>query len=80
MLCIVRYLRGQMGAFNERAEKLMDKLADMADNNTAANMQHMFNCVTLDVITKVTVTSCYPQIPTLPLHFIISESYICLYI
>uniref|UniRef100_A0A8K9USS9 Cholesterol 24-hydroxylase n=1 Tax=Oncorhynchus mykiss TaxID=8022 RepID=A0A8K9USS9_ONCMY len=47
------YLRGQMGAFNERAEKLMDKLADMADNNTAANMQHMFNCVTLDVITKV---------------------------
>uniref|UniRef100_A0A8K9WTP7 Cholesterol 24-hydroxylase n=1 Tax=Oncorhynchus mykiss TaxID=8022 RepID=A0A8K9WTP7_ONCMY len=72
------YLRGQMGAFNERAEKLMDKLADMADNNTAANMQHMFNCVTLDVITKVTVTSCYPQIPTLPLHFIISESYIYL--
>ncbi|KAM9421368.1 cholesterol 24-hydroxylase-like [Salvelinus alpinus] len=47
------YLRGQMGAFNERAEKLMDKLADMADTNTAANMHHMFNCVTLDVITKV---------------------------
>uniref|UniRef100_A0A8C8BTL8 Cholesterol 24-hydroxylase n=1 Tax=Oncorhynchus tshawytscha TaxID=74940 RepID=A0A8C8BTL8_ONCTS len=66
------YLRGQMGAFNERAEKLMDKLADMADTNTAANMQHMFNCVTLDVITKVTVTSCYPQIPTLPLQFILS--------
>uniref|UniRef100_A0A8C7JX13 Cholesterol 24-hydroxylase-like n=1 Tax=Oncorhynchus kisutch TaxID=8019 RepID=A0A8C7JX13_ONCKI len=66
------YLRGQMGAFNERAEKLMDKLADMADTNTAANMQHMFNCVTLDVITKVMVTSCYPQIPTRPLHFILS--------
>uniref|UniRef100_A0A8C7JRL8 Cholesterol 24-hydroxylase-like n=1 Tax=Oncorhynchus kisutch TaxID=8019 RepID=A0A8C7JRL8_ONCKI len=65
------YLRGQMGAFNERAEKLMDKLADMADTNTAANMQHMFDCVTLDVITKVTVTSCYPQIPTLHLHFIL---------
>ncbi|CAB1342635.1 unnamed protein product [Coregonus sp. 'balchen'] len=48
-----RYLRGQMGAFNERAENLMDKLADMADNNTAANMHHMFNRVTLDVITKV---------------------------
>uniref|UniRef100_A0A4W5PIX2 Cholesterol 24-hydroxylase n=1 Tax=Hucho hucho TaxID=62062 RepID=A0A4W5PIX2_9TELE len=47
------YLRGQMGAFNERAEKLMDKLADMADTNTAANMHHMFNCVTLDVISKV---------------------------
>jgi hypothetical protein len=61
-----------MGAFNERAEKLMDKLADMADTNTAANMQHMFNCVTLDVITKVTVTSCYPQIPTLPLQLILS--------
>ncbi|CAB1339856.1 unnamed protein product [Coregonus sp. 'balchen'] len=47
------YLRGQMGTFNERAERLMDKLADMADTNTAANMHHMFNCVTLDVITKV---------------------------
>uniref|UniRef100_A0A674B745 Cholesterol 24-hydroxylase-like n=1 Tax=Salmo trutta TaxID=8032 RepID=A0A674B745_SALTR len=47
------YLRGQMGVFNERAEKLMDKLADMADTNTAANMHHLFNCVTLDVITKV---------------------------
>ncbi|CAB1342634.1 unnamed protein product [Coregonus sp. 'balchen'] len=47
------YLRGQMGAFNERAENLMDKLADMADTNTAANMHHLFNRVTLDVITKV---------------------------
>uniref|UniRef100_A0A4W5RSE2 Cholesterol 24-hydroxylase n=1 Tax=Hucho hucho TaxID=62062 RepID=A0A4W5RSE2_9TELE len=47
------YLRGQMGAFNERAERLMDKLADMADTNTAANMHQMFNLVTLDVITKV---------------------------
>nr|XP_013999265.1 unnamed protein product [Salmo salar] len=47
------YLRGQMGVFNERAEKLMDKLADMADTNTAANMHHMLNCVTLDVIAKV---------------------------
>lgn len=61
-----------MGVFNERAEKLMDKLADMADTNTAANMHHMFNCVTLDVITKVTFTSCSPQIPTLHLHFILS--------
>ncbi|XP_071007228.1 cholesterol 24-hydroxylase-like [Oncorhynchus clarkii lewisi] len=47
------YLRGQMGAFNERAERLMDKLADMADTNTAANMHQMFNLVTLDIITKV---------------------------
>uniref|UniRef100_A0AAZ3R3J8 Uncharacterized protein n=1 Tax=Oncorhynchus tshawytscha TaxID=74940 RepID=A0AAZ3R3J8_ONCTS len=47
------YLRGQMGVFNERAERLMDKLADMADTNTAANMHQMFNLVTLDIITKV---------------------------
>ncbi len=28
---IFRYLRGLMGTFNERAEKLMDKLTDIAD-------------------------------------------------
>ncbi|XP_070781468.1 cholesterol 24-hydroxylase-like [Enoplosus armatus] len=47
------YLRGLMGTFNERAEKLMDKLTDVADNKTDANMLHLVNCVTLDVITKV---------------------------
>nr|AUX14952.1 cytochrome p450 CYP46A2 [Kryptolebias marmoratus] len=47
------YLRGLIGTFNERAEKLMDKLADAADNNTEANMLHLVNCVTLDVIAKV---------------------------
>ncbi|KAM6915246.1 cholesterol 24-hydroxylase-like [Xenentodon cancila] len=47
------YLRGLMGTFNERAEKLMDKLADVADNNAEANMLHLANCVTLDVIAKV---------------------------
>ncbi|KAM6915228.1 cholesterol 24-hydroxylase-like [Xenentodon cancila] len=47
------YLRGLMGTFNERAEKLMDKLADVADNNAEANMLHLVNCVTLDVIAKV---------------------------
>uniref|UniRef100_A0A3Q4I3H1 Uncharacterized protein n=1 Tax=Neolamprologus brichardi TaxID=32507 RepID=A0A3Q4I3H1_NEOBR len=46
------YLRGLMGTFNERAEKLMDKLADVADNKTEANMLHLVNCVTLDVIAK----------------------------
>uniref|UniRef100_A0A3P9BJH3 Cytochrome P450, family 46, subfamily A, polypeptide 1, tandem duplicate 4 n=1 Tax=Maylandia zebra TaxID=106582 RepID=A0A3P9BJH3_9CICH len=47
------YLRGLMGTFNERAEKLMDKLAELADNKTEANMLHLLNCVTLDVISKV---------------------------
>ncbi|KAM6915229.1 cholesterol 24-hydroxylase-like [Xenentodon cancila] len=47
------YLRGLMGTFNERAEKLMDKLADVADNNAEANMLQLVNCVTLDVIAKV---------------------------
>uniref|UniRef100_A0AAX7T5P5 Cholesterol 24-hydroxylase n=1 Tax=Astatotilapia calliptera TaxID=8154 RepID=A0AAX7T5P5_ASTCA len=47
------YLRGLMGTFNETAEKLMDKLAELADSKTEANMLHLINCVTLDVITKV---------------------------
>ncbi|XP_063351644.1 cholesterol 24-hydroxylase-like [Pelmatolapia mariae] len=47
------YLRGLMGTFNERAEKLMDKLAELADSKTEANMLHLVNCVTLDVIAKV---------------------------
>ncbi|XP_039874192.1 cholesterol 24-hydroxylase-like isoform X2 [Simochromis diagramma] len=47
------YLRGLMGTFNETAEKLMDKLAELADNKTEANMLHLVNCVTLDVIAKV---------------------------
>ncbi|XP_037541671.1 cholesterol 24-hydroxylase [Nematolebias whitei] len=47
------YLRGLMGIFNERAEKLMDKLVEVADNNTEVNMLHLVNCVTLDVIAKV---------------------------
>ncbi|XP_010885877.4 cholesterol 24-hydroxylase-like [Esox lucius] len=47
------YLQSLMGTFNERADMLMDKLGEMADTNTATSMLHMFNCVTLDVITKV---------------------------
>lgn len=45
-----------MGTFNERAEKLMDKLSEVADNKTEAHMHRLFNCVTLDVIAKV---QCY---------------------
>ncbi|XP_028253136.1 cholesterol 24-hydroxylase-like [Parambassis ranga] len=47
------YLRGLMGTFNERAEKLMLKLTEFADSKTEANMLHLVNCVTLDVIAKV---------------------------
>lgn len=50
---ISRYLRGLMGTFNERAEKLMTKLSDIADNKTEAKMLHLVNYVTLDVIAKV---------------------------
>ncbi|XP_053193224.1 cholesterol 24-hydroxylase-like isoform X1 [Scomber japonicus] len=47
------YLRGLMGTFNERAEKLMSKLTEVADEKTEAKMLHLVNCVTLDVIAKV---------------------------
>uniref|UniRef100_A0A3Q2QBX8 Cholesterol 24-hydroxylase n=1 Tax=Fundulus heteroclitus TaxID=8078 RepID=A0A3Q2QBX8_FUNHE len=47
------YLRGLMGTFNERAEKLMDKLSELADDKTEANMLQLVNCVTLDIIAKV---------------------------
>ncbi|XP_070704854.1 cholesterol 24-hydroxylase-like [Pempheris klunzingeri] len=47
------YLRGLMGTFNERAEKLMAQLTDVADNKTEVHMLHLVNYVTLDVIAKV---------------------------
>uniref|UniRef100_A0A3Q3R6H5 Cholesterol 24-hydroxylase n=1 Tax=Monopterus albus TaxID=43700 RepID=A0A3Q3R6H5_MONAL len=47
------YLRGLMGTFNERAENLMSKLADIANSKTETSMLHLLNCVTLDVIAKV---------------------------
>uniref|UniRef100_A0A672ZVE3 Cholesterol 24-hydroxylase n=1 Tax=Sphaeramia orbicularis TaxID=375764 RepID=A0A672ZVE3_9TELE len=47
------YLRGLMGTFNERAEKLMEKLSDEADNKGNVKMLPLVNCVTLDVIAKV---------------------------
>uniref|UniRef100_A0A672ZWH3 Cholesterol 24-hydroxylase n=1 Tax=Sphaeramia orbicularis TaxID=375764 RepID=A0A672ZWH3_9TELE len=46
------YLRGLMGTFNERAEKLMEKLSDEADNKGNVKMLPLVNCVTLDVIAK----------------------------
>ncbi|KAM6906582.1 cholesterol 24-hydroxylase-like [Lycodopsis pacificus] len=47
------YLRGLIGTFNERAEKLMTTLSDVADNQTEASMLHLVNFLTLDVIAKV---------------------------
>lgn len=47
------YLRGLMETFNERAEKLMDRLSKEADDQTELNMLNLVNCVTLDVIAKV---------------------------
>uniref|UniRef100_A0A8B9H0Y7 Cytochrome P450, family 46, subfamily A, polypeptide 1, tandem duplicate 4 n=1 Tax=Astyanax mexicanus TaxID=7994 RepID=A0A8B9H0Y7_ASTMX len=47
------YLRGLMGTFNERAECLMDRLGEIAEEQTTANMHKLVNSVTLDVICKV---------------------------
>uniref|UniRef100_A0A8C2Z2L7 Cholesterol 24-hydroxylase n=1 Tax=Cyclopterus lumpus TaxID=8103 RepID=A0A8C2Z2L7_CYCLU len=47
------YLRGLISVFNERAEKLMTKLSDVADNEREASMLHLVNSLTLDVIAKV---------------------------
>lgn len=51
---VFRYLRGLMGNFNETAEKLMDKLSEIADNKTTANMLRLVNSVTMEIIAKVT--------------------------
>lgn len=42
-----------MGTFNERAEGLMEKLTEVAESKSEANILHLVNCVTLDVIAKV---------------------------
>ncbi|XP_066515821.1 cholesterol 24-hydroxylase-like [Hoplias malabaricus] len=47
------YLRGLMDTFNERAERLMEKLEEIAEKQTTAHMHHLLNCVTLGVICKV---------------------------
>lgn len=53
LVFLIRYLRGLMGTFNETADKLMESLSEIADKNMEANMLHLVNCVTLEVITKV---------------------------
>lgn len=42
-----------METFNETANKLLDKLSEIADSKTTANMLHLVNCVTMEVIAKV---------------------------
>lgn len=42
-----------MGNFNETSEKLMEKLSEIADNKTTANMLRLVNCVTMEIIAKV---------------------------
>ncbi|KAM5129710.1 cholesterol 24-hydroxylase-like [Mantella aurantiaca] len=47
------FLMGLMGPFNDKAEELMEALAEEADGETEVKMHDMFNKVTLDVIAKV---------------------------
>ncbi|KAG8561513.1 hypothetical protein GDO81_015374 [Engystomops pustulosus] len=47
------YLKGLMGTFNEKAEELMEKLAEKADGKCHVGMHGMICKVTLDVISKV---------------------------
>ncbi|XP_068111072.1 cholesterol 24-hydroxylase-like [Hyperolius riggenbachi] len=47
------YLMSLMGTFNDKAEELMEKLAEKADIKSEVKMHDMFNKVTLDVIAKV---------------------------
>lgn len=42
-----------MGNFNETAEKLMNKLSEIADKKSTANMLRLVNSVTMEVIAKV---------------------------
>ncbi|XP_068110467.1 cholesterol 24-hydroxylase-like isoform X2 [Hyperolius riggenbachi] len=47
------YLIGMMGTFNEKAEELVERLAEKADGKTQVGMHDMLSRVTLDVISKV---------------------------
>nr|XP_033807542.1 cholesterol 24-hydroxylase [Geotrypetes seraphini] len=47
------YLIGLMDVFNEKAEDLMDILAEKADGKTEVQMHNLLSRVTLDVIAKV---------------------------
>uniref|UniRef100_H3CWE3 Cytochrome P450, family 46, subfamily A, polypeptide 1, tandem duplicate 2 n=1 Tax=Tetraodon nigroviridis TaxID=99883 RepID=H3CWE3_TETNG len=73
------YLRGLMGNFNETAEKLMDKLSEIADNKTTANMLRLVNSVTMEIIemfhanTQYTETVLKPKSTVLLSHTNIPE-------
>ncbi|XP_075470504.1 cholesterol 24-hydroxylase isoform X2 [Ascaphus truei] len=47
------YLMGLMGPFNEKAEELMETLAEKADGKSEVKMHDMMRKLTLDVIAKV---------------------------
>ncbi|XP_056401207.1 cholesterol 24-hydroxylase-like isoform X2 [Hyla sarda] len=47
------YLTGLMGPFNEKAEDLMERLAEKADGKSEISIHNMMSKVTLDVIAKV---------------------------
>ncbi|XP_075049445.1 HHIP-like protein 1 isoform X3 [Mixophyes fleayi] len=47
------YLMGLMGTFNEKAEELVDTLAESADGERPVGMHQMLSRLTLDVIAKV---------------------------
>ncbi|XP_075700164.1 cholesterol 24-hydroxylase-like [Rhinoderma darwinii] len=47
------YLIGLMGPFNEKAEELMEALAEKADGDCHVGMHNMLSRVTLNVISKV---------------------------
>ncbi|XP_063804690.1 cholesterol 24-hydroxylase-like [Pseudophryne corroboree] len=47
------YLRQMIGVFNEKAEQLMEQLAEKADGKQEVSLHAVINCTTLDVITKV---------------------------
>ncbi|XP_069493936.1 cholesterol 24-hydroxylase-like [Ambystoma mexicanum] len=47
------YLMGLMGTFNEKAELLMENLAEFADGKTEVKIHDLMSRLTLDVIAKV---------------------------
>ncbi|XP_028677168.1 cholesterol 24-hydroxylase-like isoform X1 [Erpetoichthys calabaricus] len=44
------YLKDLMYIFNDKSERMMEKLEEVADGQTPVHMAHLINCVTLDVI------------------------------
>ncbi|KAG2457579.1 HIPL1 protein, partial [Polypterus senegalus] len=52
-LCLHRYLKDLMHIFNDKSERMMEKLEEVSDGKTPVHMAHLINCVTLDVICTV---------------------------